>query len=152
MTAMRLWKSRDSHERPHERLTVWRDAMSLVEAIYRRSHDFPDSERFGLTAQMHRAAISIPSTIAEGAARRSTAKYLRCLAMARGALAELDTQLQIATRLPFTLPDVAIAHLLNRTFAKLNALIRTLDASRHLCEPQRLLRIPNPQPESPIPC
>lgn len=55
--------------------------------------------------------------------------------MARGALAELDTQLQIATGLPFTLPDVAIADLLNRTFAKLNALIRTSDASRHLREP-----------------
>ncbi|RBF06766.1 four helix bundle protein [Xanthomonas oryzae pv. oryzae] len=145
---MRLWKSRDSHERPHERLTVWRDAMSLVEAIYRRSHDFPDSERFGLTAQMRRAAISIPSTIAEGAARRSTAECLRCLAMARGALAKLDTQLQIATRLPFTLPDVAIAHLLNRTFAKLNALIRTSDASRHLREPSAFYESPIPNPQS----
>ncbi|MFW3173759.1 four helix bundle protein [Xanthomonas phaseoli] len=139
---------RDSQERPHERLTVWRDAMSLVEAVYRLSHDFPDSERFGLTAQMRRAAISIPSNIAEGAARRSTAEYLRYLSMARGSLAELDTQLQIATRLQFTSPDVAIADLLNRTFAKLNALIRTLDESRHVRETGAFYEFPIPNPQS----
>ncbi|WP_184610024.1 four helix bundle protein [Xanthomonas arboricola] len=142
MTAIRLWKSRDSQERPHERLMVWRDAMSLVEAIYRLSHDFPDSERFGLTAQMRRAAISVPSNIAEGAARRSTAEYLRYLSMARGSLAELDTQLQIAARLQFGSPDTATLDLLNRTFARLNALIRTLDESRHLREPGALYESP----------
>ncbi|MEA9750870.1 four helix bundle protein [Xanthomonas campestris pv. raphani] len=139
---------RDSQERPHERLTVWRDAMSLVEAIYRLSHDFPDSERFGLTAQMRRAAISVPSNIAEGAARRSTAEYLRYLSMARGSLAELDTQLQIATRLQFVSPDAAILDLLNRTFARLNALIRTLDESRHLREPGALYESPISNPQS----
>ncbi|MCC8686315.1 four helix bundle protein [Xanthomonas campestris] len=139
---------RDSQERPHERLTVWRDAMSLVEAIYRLSHDFPDSERFGLTAQMRRAAISVPSNIAEGAARRSTAEYLRYLSMARGSLAELDTQLQIATRLQFASPDAAILDLLNRTFARLNALIRTLDESRHLREPGALYESPISNPQS----
>ncbi|MBV6865405.1 four helix bundle protein [Xanthomonas euvesicatoria pv. allii] len=139
---------RDSQERPHERLTVWRDAMSLVEAIYRLSHDFPDSERFGLTAQMRRAAISIPSNIAEGAAHRSTAEYLRYLSMARGSLAELDTQLQIATRLQFASPDAAIADLLNRTFAKLNALIRSLGKSRHLRETSAFYESPIPNPQS----
>ncbi|MCC5069532.1 four helix bundle protein [Xanthomonas campestris pv. campestris] len=139
---------RDSQERPHERLTVWRDAMSLVEAIYRLSHDFPDSERFGLTAQMRRAAISVPSNIAEGAARRSTAEYLRYLSMARGSLAELDTQLQIATRLQFASSDAAIPDLLNRTFARLNALIRTLDESRHLREPGALYESPISNPQS----
>ncbi|PPU85468.1 four helix bundle protein [Xanthomonas hortorum pv. hederae] len=139
---------RDSQERPHERLMVWRDAMSLVEAIYRLSHDFPDSERFGLTAQMRRAAISVPSNIAEGAARRSTADYLRYLSIARGSLAELDTQLQIATRLQFGSPDTATLDLLNRTFARLNALIRTLDESRHLREPGALYESPFSNPES----
>lgn len=127
---------------------VWRDAMSLVEAIYRLSHDFPDSERFGLTAQMRRAAISVPSNIAEGAARRSTADYLRYLSIARGSLAELDTQLQIATRLQFGSPDTATLDLLNRTFARLNALIRTLDESRHLREPGALYESPLSNPES----
>ncbi|WP_184578193.1 four helix bundle protein [Xanthomonas arboricola] len=148
MTAIRLWKSRDSQERPHERLMVWRDAMSLVEAIYRLSHDFPDSERFGLTAQIRRAAISVPSNIAEGAARRSTAEYLRYLSMARGSLAELDTQLQIAARLQFGSPDTATLDLLNRTFARLNALIRTLDESRHLREPGALYESPLSNPQS----
>ncbi|MCE4369835.1 four helix bundle protein [Xanthomonas hortorum] len=122
--------------------------MSLVEAIYRLSHDFPDSERFGLTAQMRRAAISVPSNIAEGAARRSTADYLRYLSIARGSLAELDTQLQIATRLQFGSPDTATLDLLNRTFARLNALIRTLDESRHLREPGALYESPFSNPES----
>lgn len=127
---------------------VWRDAMSLVEAIYRLSHDFPDSKRFGLTAQMRRAAISVPSNIAEGAARRSTAEYLRYLSMARGSLAELDTQLQIAARLQFGSPDTATLDLLNRTFARLNALIRTLDESRHLREPGALYESPLSNPQS----
>lgn len=127
---------------------VWRDAMSLVEAIYCLSHDFPDSERFGLTAQMRRAAISVPSNIAEGAARRSTAEYLRYLSMARGSLAELDTQLQIAARLQFGSPDTATLDLLNRTFARLNALIRTLDESRHLREPGALYESPLSNPQS----
>lgn len=127
---------------------VWRDAMSLVEAIYRLSHDFPDSERFGRTAQMRRAAISVPSNIAEGAARRSTAEYLRYLSMARGSLAELDTQLQIAARLQFGSPDTATLDLLNRTFARLNALIRTLDESRHLREPGALYESPLSNPQS----
>ncbi|MBB4598971.1 four helix bundle protein [Xanthomonas arboricola] len=122
--------------------------MSLVEAIYRLSHDFPDSERFGLTAQMRRAAISVPSNIAEGAARRSTAEYLRYLSMARGSLAELDTQLQIAARLQFGSPDTATLDLLNRTFARLNALIRTLDESRHLREPGALYESPLSNPQS----
>ncbi|MBB4727513.1 four helix bundle protein [Xanthomonas sp. WHRI 7065] len=122
--------------------------MSLVEAIYCLSHDFPDSERFGLTAQMRRAAISVPSNIAEGAARRSTAEYLRYLSMARGSLAELDTQLQIAARLQFGSPDTATLDLLNRTFARLNALIRTLDESRHLREPGALYESPLSNPQS----
>ncbi|MEK5768749.1 four helix bundle protein, partial [Acinetobacter schindleri] len=56
--------------RPHERLDVWQDAMQLVEAVYRATSSFPVDERFGLTAQLRRAAISVPSNIAEGAARR----------------------------------------------------------------------------------
>ncbi|QNH14365.1 four helix bundle protein [Xanthomonas sp. GW] len=138
----------DSQQRPHERLTVWRDAMALVEAIYHLTQNFPDAERFGLTAQMRRAAISVPSNIAEGAARRSTAEYLRYLSMARGSLAELDTQMQIATRLQFGSPDAATLDLLNRTFSRLNALIRTLDDSRHLREPGALYESPISNPES----
>ncbi len=139
---------RDSQERPHERLLVWRDAMSLVESVYRFTHGFPDSERFGLTAQMRRAAISIPSNIAEGAARRSTAEYLRFLSMARGSLSELDTQRQIAERLQFQAADTATIELMDRTFSRLNALIRSLEGSRSLREPSALYESPISNPES----
>jgi four helix bundle protein len=121
---------RDSFKRPHEGLQVWQDAMDLVEAIYRISADFPDSERFGLTSQLRRAAISIPSNIAEGAARRSTPEYLRFLSVARGSLSELDTQLQIAERLTYVSDTQNATELANRVFAKLNALIRSIQTKR----------------------
>ncbi|KZC37587.1 MULTISPECIES: four helix bundle protein [unclassified Rhodanobacter] len=121
---------RDSAKRPHHQLEVWRDAMDLVEAIYRISAGFPDSERFTLTSQLRRAAISIPSNIAEGAARRSTPEYLRFLSMARGSLSELDTQLQIAERLAYVSGANDVTELTDRVFAKLNALIRSIEAKR----------------------
>lgn len=118
---------RDSEKRPHERLDVWQDAMSLVEAVYRMTAQFPDSERFGLVSQMRRAAVSVPSNIAEGAARRSTSEYLRFLSIARGSLAELDTQIQIASRLALTTPSADVEETLHRTFARLNALLLALE-------------------------
>jgi four helix bundle protein len=118
---------RDETLRPHQRLDVWQDAMSLVEAIYRFSRTFPATERFALTSQIRRAAISIPSNLAEGAARRSTQDYLRFLSIARGSLSELDTQMQIAHRLGFASPSNDLAGLVDRVFAKINALIRSLE-------------------------
>ncbi len=118
--------SRESFKRPHERLEVWQDAMDLVEAVYRFSSLFPDSERFALTMQIRRAAISIPSNIAEGAARRSRQEYLRFLSIARGSLAELDTQRLIATRLNYGDPPAMLDELTDRLFAKLTSLMNTL--------------------------
>jgi four helix bundle protein len=118
---------RDSQERPHTRLEVWRDAMQLVVAVYAYSTGFPDQERFGLTSQLRRSAVSVPSNIAEGAARRSTSEFLRLLSIARGSLAELDTQVQIAVRLGLAERDEALDELIDKTFAKLNAFIRSLD-------------------------
>ncbi len=126
---------RDTAQRPHERLEVWRDAMDLVVAIYALTAEFPESERFGLTSQIRRAAISVPSNIAEGAARRSRGEYIRFLSMARGSLAELDTQVRIVDRLGFAKPGVDLLESINRTFAKLNALIRSLVKSSHPEEP-----------------
>ncbi len=102
--------------------------MDLVAATYRLCAGFPDSERFTLSSQMRRAAISVPSNIAEGAARRSTQEYLRFLSIARGSLSELDTQLQIAERLGYVSNTPDTAKLLDRVFAKLNALIKSIHA------------------------
>ncbi|KRA16169.1 MULTISPECIES: four helix bundle protein [unclassified Lysobacter] len=121
---------RDSeNQRPHERLEVWRDAMLLVESIYRITASFPDTERLGLALQLRRAAVSVPSNIAEGAARRSRQEYLRFLAIARGSLAEVSTQYEIARRVGYLTEDATDADLMDRTFARLNALIRSLDSS-----------------------
>ena len=117
----------ESPKRPHERLDVWRDSMDLVEMIYRLSDGFPRSERFGLTPQLRRAAISVPSNIAEGAARRSTAEYLRFLSIARGSLSEASTQLQIARRLGFTQTTNDADRLIDKIFARLTALMKSLD-------------------------
>jgi four helix bundle protein len=123
--------------------------MTLVEEIYRITATFPDSERFGLTSQLRRAAVSIPSNIAEGAARRSTAEYLRFLSIARGSLSELDTQLQIAVRLGFHGLDADPSALLGRTFARLNALISVLEGrSRAIREDVAPYESPIPNPES----
>jgi four helix bundle protein len=137
---------RDSRLRPHQRLEVWQDAMDLVEAVYRFSSDFPDAERFALTVQIRRAAISIPSNMAEGAARHSTQEYLHFLSIARGSLSELDTQLQIAMRLGYAKPSQNLPDLVDRVFAKLNALIKSLSASKPNSSvlPNPKSRIPNP--------
>lgn len=116
--------------RKHKELHVWQDAMELVTFTYRLSASFPDDERFGLISQMRRAAVSVPSNIAEGVARGSLADYLRFLAMARGSLSELDTQLDIAVRLGYLNQNVEIAALIERTFAKLNALIRSIERKK----------------------
>ena len=117
----------ESFKRPHERLDVWRDSMALVEATYRFSSLFPDSERFGLTSQVRRCAISVPSNIAEGAARRSTAEYLRFLSIARGSLSELDTQIQIAMRLGYGKGSPDLHQLVDTTFARITALMNSLE-------------------------
>ena len=119
--------NRESSKRPHARLEVWRDAMDLVEAVYRFSSRFPDSERFGLVSQIRRAAVSIPANVAEGAARRSKQEYLRFLSIARGSLSEVDTHVEIARRLKFAETDVNLDALVDRCFAKLTALMNSLN-------------------------
>ncbi len=116
----------ESSKRAHERLDVWQDAMHLVERVYGVTSGFPVDERFGLTAQIRRAAISIPSNIAEGAARRSGPDYQRFLSIARGSLSEMSTQLQIARRLAYMDASPAIEDLIDRVFARLTALMNTL--------------------------
>src|SRR6266478_3994026 len=82
-------------------LRVWQGAMDLVEAVYRLSEAFPKTEIYGLTAQVRRAAVSVPSNIAEGHTRASTKEYLNHLSIAQASLAEIETQLEIAQRLNY---------------------------------------------------
>ncbi len=85
----------------HKDLIVWNKSMELVIATYKLSSKFPDEEKFGLTSQMRRAAVSVPSNIAEGAARNSTKEYIRFLYIALGSLSELETQFLISNRLEY---------------------------------------------------
>ncbi|GAB3376807.1 four helix bundle protein [Spongiibacter taiwanensis] len=115
-------------ERRHIRMDVWRDAMALVQQVYELSSRFPDDERFGLTSQMRRSAISVPSNIAEGAVRDPDKEFLRFLFIARGSLAELETQMIIATQLGYVEQEQNWHPELERVFAKLAALINRLRA------------------------
>ena len=85
----------------HKELDVWKKSMDLVTEIYRFSKAFPDEERFGLTAQIRRAVVSIPSNIAEGTARKSNKELLQYISIALGSLAEVETQYLISIRLGF---------------------------------------------------
>ncbi len=89
----------------HKDLLVWQKAMDLGTVIYRITRAFPKEELYGLTSQIQRAAVSIPSNIAEGHALKQTLAYLRHLAIASGSLAELQTQLEIADRLGYLKPE-----------------------------------------------
>ena len=86
-------------ERRHREMPVWKASIDLVEAFYVVSAKLPKEEMFGLQSQMRRAAVSVAANIAEGAARHSTAELIQFLYIASGSLSELDTHLEIATRL-----------------------------------------------------
>ena len=82
-------------------LTVWQKSMGLVTQLYGVTRTFPKEETYGLTAQIRRCAVSVPSNIAEGYGRRSTKDYVRFLQMAIASLYELQTQLEIASNLQY---------------------------------------------------
>ena len=86
-------------------LRVWQAGMDLVEHVYRLTQTFPSQEMYGLTSQMRRAAVSIPSNIAEGHTREHSKEYLHHLSMAQASLAELETQFEIVARLKYLSPE-----------------------------------------------
>ena len=87
--------------KPHKKLDVWTSAMDLTQHIYQVTDRFPMKEQYGLSNQIKRAAVSIPSNIAEGAARHSKKEFIQFLHIAKGSLSELDTQLELAKRLEY---------------------------------------------------
>lgn len=113
-------------------LIVWQKAMDLVTMVYALTRQFPREELYGLTNQVRRAAISVPSNIAEGQARQSTAEFRNFLSIARGSLAEVETQLLIAQRLKYlTQKDLSQVMATHQEISKmLPALISQL-ATRH---------------------
>jgi four helix bundle protein len=108
-------------------LDVWHLGVELAETVYRVTARFPKSELFALSSQMRRAAVSIPSNIAEGRARDSTREFLHFLAISRGSLAELDTQLELAIRLDYTDSELHAARMQSEVLGKkLNRLQTTI--------------------------
>ena len=109
-------------------LLVWRRGIQLVKEIYKLTESFPAGEKFGLVSQMRRAAVSIPSNIAEGQARRTTGEFIQFVSQAEGSLAELDTQLVLAEELGHAkLTQVTSAtDLVSELKRMLNALRRAL--------------------------
>ena len=87
--------------RPHYNLAAWKAAMALVKSVYEATRTFPQEEIYGLTAQMRRAAVSLPSNRAEGAARTGRKEFAQFLSIAKGSLSELETQLLIAAELGY---------------------------------------------------
>jgi len=89
------------NERPHKKLTLWIEAINMVTLIYEQTKSFPKEEEFGLKSQLRRAAVSVPSNIAEGLTRRTNPDKIHFLNLADGSLSEIDTQLEISLRLRF---------------------------------------------------
>ena len=87
--------------KPHHKLVVWKRSLVFVTQMYRMTAQFPSEERFGLVSQMRHAAVSIPSNIAEGAARNTRKEFTNFLYIAQGSASELETQMFISRELGF---------------------------------------------------
>ena len=92
--------------RPHEKLDVWSKSVDFVVRIYDATKAFPPDEKYGLTSQIRRAAVSIRANISEGAARRTNGEFLQFISIAQGSSSEVETELLIASRLGFLGKDV----------------------------------------------
>jgi four helix bundle protein len=113
-------------EKAHKQLKVWKESIELVKLVYDLTRDFPADEKYGLIAQMRRAAISIPSNIAEGAARQTDRDSLQFFVVARGSLSELDTHAEISRVLGLLSEESrnALESKLDAVDSLLNGLIR----------------------------
>jgi four helix bundle protein len=116
--------------RSYKDLVVWQKGIALAKIIYRLTRKYPSEAKFGLVAQMRRAAVSIPSNIAEGEARHTTGEFIQLLSHAEGSVAELDTQLILSIELELccTADAESAFGLVTEVRKMLNALRRKLSA------------------------
>lgn len=110
----------------HKDLDVWKKSMDLVTDIYRTTKDFPKEEIYGLTNQMRRCVVSIPSNIAEGAGRNSKREFIQFLYIALGSVSELETQILICNNLGYLLTPNAFLERVESLKKMLNGLINSL--------------------------
>lgn len=127
-------------EKPHKKLDAWKLAMDLVIEIYGETAKFPNQERYGLIDQIRRAAISIPSNIAEGAARHTRKEFINFLHIAQASLSEVDTQIELASRLRYI--DETKQTLLDGQMERIDKTITGL--IRHLSQEKVRVSSPNP--------
>lgn len=111
----------------YKELIVWQKAITLVEQVYKLTISFPKDEQYGLVSQMRRAAVSIPSNIAEGSRRKGLPEYLHFLRVSEGSASELETQIIIARRLYSNLNYTETENLLSEVQKMLNVLISKLE-------------------------
>ena len=116
----------------YKELKVWGKSYSLCLDIYKLSKKFPDIEKFGLTSQLRRASVSIPSNIAEGYGRKTTKEYIYSLFVANGSVCELETQLMLAKDLKYINNDdfILIDEKLSEVERMLKALIKSLEQKK----------------------
>ena len=110
----------------HRKLIVWQEAMNLAEMVHELTATFPREETFRLGTQMRRAALSVPSNLAEGAGRNGTRELLQFVGFASGSLAELETQMELAVRLNYIRPDATAVEQVARVGRLLVALRNAL--------------------------
>jgi four helix bundle protein len=119
--------------RSYRELLVWQKAKALAAQIYQATEPFRKPETYGLTSQIRRAAVSVPSNIAEGQGRLTSGEFCHFLGQARGSLLELDTQLAIALDLTYLKPDLHefLDHEIYQVLGLLNRLIESLRKGRN---------------------
>lgn len=135
MAVSSFQKEKMSQKR-YQELIVWQKAMELSKAVYQVTKSFPDDERFGLTSQLRRASISIPSNIAEGQGRLTSGEFKQFLGTARGSVFEVETQIQLASNLGYigTIECSQVLELTSEISRMLNGLIRSLQTGNRKLE------------------
>ena len=118
----------------HKDLLVWKKSIELVTEVYALTKSFPEEEKFGLTNQLRRAAVSIPSNIAEGAARNSKKEFVRFLSIALGSSAELQTQLLISKNLEYLSEQNKLILEFEAVSKMISGLIRSVNKTNYVQE------------------